>query len=153
MPPDGALMVSAVDIFKTSDGAGGCRRCSTGWRSRPAVSAVIGLDDDGVFLDLEGAVSDRGAGAPLGGRVADDPHASSRGNPCVMLGGFSPLVYARDADPRREHGPPARHRDATTKRCACWRWRSTCWAADQRRWRVAVTLRAGLVFNVWNTTQ
>jgi hypothetical protein len=88
MPPDGALMVSAVDIFKT---AGGLPPLLYGMEVPTAVSAVIGFDDDNVFLDVEGAF------------VADQPaqhwetewpalqHKLST-NPLVLLGGFSPLL-------------------------------------------------------------
>ena len=90
MPPDGALMVSAVDIFKTAN-AGGLPPVLYGMEVPAAVSAVVGFDDDNTFLDVEGAF------------LADEPaqhwetewptlqHKLST-NPLVLLGGFSPLL-------------------------------------------------------------
>jgi hypothetical protein len=91
MPPDGALMVSAVDIFKTANGAGGLPPVLYGMEVPTAVSAVIGFDDDNVSLEVEGTF------------LADEPaqhwetewptlqHKLSS-NPLVLLGGFSPLL-------------------------------------------------------------
>ena len=106
MPPDGALMVSAVDIFKTANGAGGLPPVLYGMEVPTAVSAVIGFDDDNTFLDIEGAF------------LADEPaqhwetewptlqHKVST-NPLVLLGGFSPLLsqatLTRDGHTVRVH--------------------------------------------------
>ena len=91
MPPDGALMVSAVDIFKTAGGAGGVPPVLYGMEVPTAVSAVLGFDDDNVFVDVDGAF------------LTDEPaqhwetewptlqHKLST-NPFVVLGGFSPLL-------------------------------------------------------------
>jgi hypothetical protein len=91
MPPDGVLMVSAVDIFKTANGERGLPPVLYGMEVPAAASAVVGFDDDNAFLDVEGTF------------VADEPaqhwetewpalqHKLST-NPLVMLGGFSPLL-------------------------------------------------------------
>ena len=106
MPPDGALLVSAVDIFKTNAGAGGVPPVLYGMEVPGAMSAVIGLDDDGAFLDLQGEFSTEG---PAG--HWDDAWPALRQklavNPFVVLGGFSSLVtratLARDGNTVRVH--------------------------------------------------
>ena len=106
MPPDGALMVSAADIFKTTGGAGGVPPVLYGMEVPGALSAVIGLDDDGAFLDLQGEFSTEG---PAG--HWDDAWPALRQklavNPFVVLGGFSSLVtratLARDGNTVRVH--------------------------------------------------
>jgi hypothetical protein len=91
MPPDGALMVSAVDIFKTANGAAGPPPVLYGMEVPTAVSAVVGFDDDKAFLDVEGAFV---ADAPAQHWETEWPtlqHKLST-NPLVLLGGFSPLL-------------------------------------------------------------
>ena len=105
MPPDGVLLVRAVDIFKT-DGASGVPPVLYGMEVPEAVSAVIGLDDDGTFLDLQGDFSTE---EPA--RHWDDAWPALRHriafNPFVVLGGFSSLVtratLARDGNTVRVH--------------------------------------------------
>jgi hypothetical protein len=90
MPPDGALMVSAVDIFKTNH-AGGLPPVIYGMEVPGAVSAVVGLDDDQVFLDLDGEF---GSEEPARHWETEWPtiiHKISV-NPLVLLGGFTPLL-------------------------------------------------------------
>jgi hypothetical protein len=90
MPPDGALMVSAVDIFKTNH-AGGLPPVVYGMEVPGSVSAVIGLDDDQVFLDVDGEF---GGDEPARHWEAEWPtivHKVSV-NPLVLLGGFTPLL-------------------------------------------------------------
>ncbi len=105
MPPDGVLLVRAVDIFKT-DRAGGLPPVLYGMEVPGAVSAVIGLNDDGAFLDLQGDFSTEGPA-----RHWDDAWPTLRHtlavNPFVVLGGFSSLVtratLARDGNTIRVH--------------------------------------------------
>ena len=56
-----------------------------------AASAVIGLDDDGTFLDVDGQFPTEGPA-----RHWEDEwpaiHHKLEANPFVLLGGFSPLV-------------------------------------------------------------
>ncbi len=91
MPPDGALLVSAADIFQTTEGAVGVPPIVYGMEVPGAMSAVIGLHDDGAFLDLQGDFSTE---APA--RHWDDAWPTLRHklavNPMVVLGGFSSLV-------------------------------------------------------------
>ena len=91
MPPDGALMVSAVDIFKTANGAGGLPPVLYGMEVPTAVSAVVGFDDDNTFLDVEGAFL---ADAPAQHWETEWPTLQHKmtTNPLVLLGGFSPLL-------------------------------------------------------------
>jgi hypothetical protein len=91
IPLDGVAMISAVDIFKTSAHAGGVPPVLYGMEVPGAVSAVIGLDDDGVFLDLDGQFTTEGEvrhweeeWPTLQRRLAT--------NAFVVLSGFSPLV-------------------------------------------------------------
>jgi hypothetical protein len=90
MPPDGDLMVSAVDIFKTAGLPGEGPRLLYGMEVPPAVSGVVGVDDS-PFVDVEGEFK------------TDEParHWESewpiilqklRANPIVLLSGFSPLL-------------------------------------------------------------
>jgi hypothetical protein len=91
MPPGGALMVSAVDLFKTANGAGGLPPVLYGMEVPTAVSAVIGLDDDVVSLDVEGTFL---ADEPAQHWETEWPTVQHKlsSNPLVLLGGFSPLV-------------------------------------------------------------
>jgi hypothetical protein len=91
MPPDGALMVSAVDIFKTANGAGGLPPVLYGMEVPTAVSAVIGFDDDDTFVDIEGTFL---ADGPAQHWESEWPKLQRKlsTNPLVMLGGFSPLL-------------------------------------------------------------
>jgi hypothetical protein len=90
MPPDGALMVSAVDIFKTAGGAG-LPPVFYGMEVPAALSAVVGFDDDGTFLDLEGHFPTDG---PAHHWEDEWPTIRQKlaGNTFVLLGGFSQLV-------------------------------------------------------------
>jgi hypothetical protein len=106
MPPDGALMVSAADIFKTTGGTGGVPPVLYGMEVPGAMTAVVGLDDGGAFLDLQGDFSSEGPA-----RHWDDAWPALRQkltlNPFVMLGGFSSLLsrttLARDGNTIRVH--------------------------------------------------
>jgi hypothetical protein len=90
MPPDGALMVSAVDIFKTNH-AGGLPPVIYGMEVPGSVSAVIGLDDDQVFLDLDGEFASE---EPARHWETEWPTIARKVslNPLVLLGGFTPLL-------------------------------------------------------------
>ena len=91
MPPDGALMVSAVDIFKTAEGAGGPPPVLYGMEVPAAASAVVGFDDDNAFLDVEGTFVADGPAQHWETEWPALQHKLST-NPLVMLGGFSPLL-------------------------------------------------------------
>ena len=106
MPPDGALLLSAADIFKKTDGAGGVPPALYGMEVPGAMSAVLGLNDDGTFLDLQGDFPSEGSA-----RHWDDEWPTIRHkltvNPVVMLGGFSSMLMratlARDGNTIRVH--------------------------------------------------
>jgi hypothetical protein len=91
MPPEGALMVSAVDIFKTANGARGLPPVLYGMEVPAAASAVVGFDDDNVFVDVEGTFSADGPAQHWESEWPTLQHKLST-NPLVMLGGFSPLL-------------------------------------------------------------
>ena len=91
MPPDGALMVSAVDIFKAANGAGGLPPVLYGMEVPSAVSAVVGFDDDNVFLDVNGEFPTDGPAQHWETEWPTLQHKLSS-NPLVLLGGFSPLL-------------------------------------------------------------
>jgi hypothetical protein len=91
MPPDGALMVSAVDIFKTANGGGGLPPVLYGMEVPRAASAVVGFDDDNTFVDVEGTFSADGPAQHWETEWPTLQHKLST-NPLVMLGGFSPLL-------------------------------------------------------------
>ena len=88
MPADGVAMINAVDIFKTS---GGVPPVLYGMEVPAAVNAVIGLDEDQPFLDIQGDFADE---TPARHWEDEWPNLQRRvrGNPLVMLGGFSPLI-------------------------------------------------------------
>jgi hypothetical protein len=91
MPPGGALMVSAVDIFKTANGSAGLSPVLYGMEVPTAVSAVVGFDDDHAFLDVVGEFL---TDAPAQHWETEWPTLQHRlsSNPLVLLGGFSPLL-------------------------------------------------------------
>jgi hypothetical protein len=90
MPPDGDLMVSAVDIFKASGVPGEGPHLLYGMEVPPAVSGVVGVDDS-PFVDVEGEFQTE---EPALHWESEWPSvlARLRGNPIVLLSGFSPLL-------------------------------------------------------------
>ena len=88
MPADGVAMINAVDIFKTS---GGVPPILYGLEVPAAVNAVIGLEGEQPFADVRGEFTDE---APARHWEDEWPtlQRKLRGNPLVMLGGFSPLI-------------------------------------------------------------
>jgi hypothetical protein len=90
MPPDGDLMVSAVDIFKPSGASADGPRLLYGMEIPPGVSGVVGVDDS-PFLDVEGEFQTE---EPARHWESEWPTllAHLRGNPIVLLSGFSPLL-------------------------------------------------------------
>jgi hypothetical protein len=90
MPPDGDLMVSAVDIFKPSGASGEGPHLLYGMEVAPAVSAVVGLEDI-PFVDVEGEFETE---EPARHWESEWPNllARLRGNPILLLSGFSPLL-------------------------------------------------------------
>ncbi len=91
IPPDGVLMVSAVDIFKTANGAGGVPPVLYGMEVPAAMSATVSIDDDTTTLDLEGEFPTE---EPARHWEAEWPTIERKlaTNPLVMLTGFSSLV-------------------------------------------------------------
>ena len=90
MPPDGDLMVSAVDIFKTTGASGEGPHLLYRMEVPPAVSGVVGVEDS-PFVDVEGEFQTEeparhweSAWPTILGRL--------RANPIVLLSGFSPLL-------------------------------------------------------------
>src|ERR1700690_2769550 len=91
MPPDGDLMVSAVDIFKTTGDSGEGPHLLYGMEVPPKLTGVVGVDDS-PFVDLEGEFQTDGpaqhwesAWPALLGKL--------RTNPILLLTGLSPLLY------------------------------------------------------------
>jgi hypothetical protein len=89
MPPDGDVMMSAADIFKSRDG----RAPEVYGMEVPAAArAVAGLQDDGEgFLDLNADFAEESQARHW---ESEWPtiRARLRGNPLVILGGFSSLL-------------------------------------------------------------
>lgn len=101
MPPDGDVMMSAVDIFKSRDG----RAPEVYGMEVPAAArAVAGLQGGDGFLDLTADFADDSQASHW---ESEWPNirARLRGNPMVILGGFSPLLgrLALERDGRAVH--------------------------------------------------
>jgi len=90
MPPDGDLMVSAVDIFKPTGDSGEGPRLLYGMEVPPSVSGVVGLDDS-PFVDVEAEFKTE---EPARHWESEWPNliGKLRANPIVLLSGFSPLL-------------------------------------------------------------
>ena len=90
MPPDGAVMVNAVDIFKSRAPAPGEPPVLYGMPVPPAVNAVIGIAD-APFLDI---AADFNNEAPARKWEEQWPTVQRklRTHPLLVLSGFSPLV-------------------------------------------------------------
>jgi hypothetical protein len=90
MPPDGDLMVSAVDIFKTTGVAGEGPHLLYGMEVPPAVSGMVGVDDS-PFVDVEGEFQSE---EPAQHWETQWPIIvrKLRSNPLVLLSGFSQLL-------------------------------------------------------------
>ena len=90
MPPDGVVMVSAVDIFKSGGAAGAGPRLVYGLEIPSAVSALVTLAE-APGLDLEGEFPTE---EPALRWEAEWPTILSRlrAHPIVLLSGFSPLL-------------------------------------------------------------
>jgi hypothetical protein len=90
MPPDGAVMVNAVDIFKSRAPAPGEPPVLYGMPVPAAVNAVVGVAD-GPYLDVIAEFKDE---APAAHWEAQWPTVQRklRTNPFLVLSGFSPLV-------------------------------------------------------------
>ncbi len=101
MPPDGDVMVSAADIFKSRDGQ---PPLIYGMEVPSAARAVAGIQDGEAFVDLTADFADE-AQARHWEAEWPDLRAKLRGNPLVILGGFSPLIgrVALDRDARAIH--------------------------------------------------
>jgi hypothetical protein len=109
MPPDGAVMASAVDIFKSS-GPGAAAPLIYGMEVPTAARAVAGLGDGGAdggpFLDLTAQFASEVQARHW---EAEWPNlrARLRVNPFVVLGGFSSLIgrltLERDGQTIRVH--------------------------------------------------
>jgi hypothetical protein len=90
MPPDGVVMLKAVDILRASAPASGGLPVVYGMEVPPEVSATIGVDD-GPYLDV---VAEFKSEAPARHWEAEWPALQRRlrTNPYVMVGAFSPLI-------------------------------------------------------------
>jgi hypothetical protein len=103
MPPDGDAMMSAVDIFKSR---GGEAPLVYGMEVPRAARAVAGIVGDEPFLDL---TADFASQAQARHWEAEWPNirARLRGNPMIILGGFSALLgrvtLDRDGETVRVH--------------------------------------------------
>jgi hypothetical protein len=91
IPEGGVVMVSAVDIFKTSEGGGGVPPVLYGMEVPGAISGVISVDDNGTALDLEGQFSSEAPVIHWENQWPVIQHKLAV-NPFVLLGGYSPLV-------------------------------------------------------------
>ena len=101
MPPDGDVMMSAADIFKSRDGR---PPEIYGMEVPAAARAVAGLQGGDAFLDLTADFADESQARHW---ESEWPNirARLRSNPIVILGGFSPLLgrLALDRDERAVH--------------------------------------------------
>ena len=90
MPPDGAVMVNAVDIFKSRAAAPGEAPVLYGMPVPPSVNAVIGIAD-GTFLDV---IAEFKTEAPAKQWEEQWPTVQRklRTNALLVLSGFSTLV-------------------------------------------------------------
>ena len=90
MPPDGAVMVNAVDILRSVPSAPGQPRVVFGMEVPPAVNLVIGVEDS-PFLDLAAEFKTEG---PARHWEAEWPTIQHRlrANPYLVLSGFSQIV-------------------------------------------------------------
>jgi hypothetical protein len=89
MPPDGVMMASAVDIFKSS-GPGGAPLVY-GMEIPAAARVVAGLTGDEPFVDLTGQFATEEQARHWEAEWPD-LRARLRTNPFVVLGGFSSLI-------------------------------------------------------------
>jgi hypothetical protein len=89
IPEGGVAMVSAADIFKTAEA--GSSPILYGMEVPGAASAVIGLDDNGAWLDVEGDFAFEGQALHWEHEWPVIQHKLAV-NPVVLLGGYSPLV-------------------------------------------------------------
>jgi hypothetical protein len=91
MPPDGTLMVSAVDIFKTSN-QGGLPPLIYGMEVPASVSAVVRLDQNEVILDVDGEFAGE---EPVRHWLNEFPMMINKasGNPLIVVGGFRSLLH------------------------------------------------------------
>ena len=107
MPPDGAVMVNAVDIFKSSAPAPGEPPVLYGMPVPAAINAVVGIAD-APFLDV---VAQFKTEAPAQQWEANWPTVQRklRTHPLLVLSGFSPLVTrARLEREGRDRAPAPR---------------------------------------------
>lgn len=115
MPPDGAVMLSAVDIFKPAGAAERGPRLLYGLEIPPAVSGVVGIADAPTF-NIEGEFRTE---EPALRWEAEWPSISSRlrSHPFVLLSGFSPLLSRATLtrDGRKVHLHVTATRDETLR--------------------------------------
>jgi hypothetical protein len=90
MPPDGAVMVNAIDIFKSRAPAPGEPPVLYGMPVPAAINAVVGIAD-APYLDIVAEFKTEG---PAGQWETQWPTVQRklRTNPLLVLSGFSPLV-------------------------------------------------------------
>ena len=92
-PPEMATvdLLGKLAAFKTANGGGGLPPVLYGMEVPAAVTAVGGVDDDNVFVDVEGTFPADGPAQHWETEWPTLQHKLST-NPLVMLGGFSPLL-------------------------------------------------------------
>ena len=88
MPPDGDVMMSAVDIFKSRNGEA---PLIYGMEIPSAARAVAGVVGDEPFLDVTAEFANESQ-ARHWEAAWPSIQAKLRGNPMIMLGGFTPLL-------------------------------------------------------------
>src|SRR5436190_1151279 len=96
MPPDGAVMINAVDIFKSRSPAPGEPPVLYGMPVPAAINAVVGIAD-APFLDVVAQVKDEEL-ARLWERQWPTVQRKLRTHPLLVLTGFSPLVARAQLD-------------------------------------------------------
>ncbi len=92
MPPEGVVMVSMVDIFKKPAGESGVASPVIFGMPIPAsAKSIVGLDDDGPFVEVEGTFADE---LPARRWESEWPAVQEklRANPYLLLTGFGALV-------------------------------------------------------------
>ena len=96
MPPDGAVMINAVDIFKSRSPAPGEPPVLYGMPVPAAINAVVGIAD-APFLDVVAQFKDEDL-ARLWERQWPTVQRKLRTHPLLVLTGFSPLVARAQLD-------------------------------------------------------
>lgn len=106
MPEDGAVMINAVDIFRSPAARASARASVFGLDVPAAVNAVVGIGDGAPFLDVAAELATE-ASARQWEAQWPDIQRRLRANPYLILTGFSALVgrtsVTREASTVRLH--------------------------------------------------